>query len=307
LNRKRIINIVKWVWLIAVLGGVGWYVYKNFRDIGSYLSDVSLVRLLISVFFLIAGKFILADMTRLSIKKSGDEISYKEAFSINSTTQLGKYLPGGIWHFAGKFSIYKINGLSVKDATRVMIIETFWLFSSAAFTGLASLLLMGNQVPCQELGVLCNSESMKFYVIPLICLWIFASYIFERILFKEKKIIPTDFFLLLLEQIITWILLGISFLFVFPPASGFAYGIIGAFSISWLVGYAAVFAPGGIGIRELMLAVLLGAVFSRSEISILATIHRLIWVICELLLGGLSMLVFGVPLHPDEVKGEQEE
>ena len=304
MNRNKIIEIVKWVWLIAVLGGTGWYIYRNFREIGNYLANVSAFRLLISILLLFIGKFVLADMTRLSLKKADCEVSYKEALSINSVTQLGKYLPGGIWHFAGKFSVYKLKGLSVKDATKVMVIETFWLFSSAALIGIASLLIIGNQIPCEEIGVLCNPDRMKFYIIPVLIVWIVVSYLFEKIIFKDRIFDTNDFIFSLIEQIITWLLLGISFWLVFPPGSGFAIGIIGAFSISWLVGYVAVFAPGGIGIRELMLALLLGSYLSQSEVSIFATIHRLIWVVAELLLGGLSMLIFGMPLNSSDIQRE---
>ncbi|MGB2956969.1 MAG: hypothetical protein WBB64_13505, partial [Anaerolineales bacterium] len=217
-------------------------------------------------------------------------------------TQLGKYLPGGIWHFAGKFSLYKLMGLSVKDTTRVMVLETFWLFSSAGLTGMLSLLITGNQIPCEQIGILCAPEMMRYYILPLVLVWVGASYLFERILFKDKAFNKTDFIFSLLEQVITWLLLGASFWLVFPPDSGFAVEIIGAFSISWLVGYTAVFAPGGIGIRELMLTLLLGAYLSQSEVSIFATIHRLIWVVAELLLGGLSMLIFGMPINPSDVQ-----
>ena len=300
MSRKRIIIIIKWAWLVAVLGGAGWYVYRNYQEIGGYLSNVSIPRLLLSILLLIIGKLILGDLTRFSLKKSNCIVPYKESLTINSVTQLGNYLPGGIWHFAGKFSVYKLKELSVKDATRVMVIETFWLFSSAALIGISAMLITGNSLICNWIGILCNPSAMKYFLLPVFLLWITGSYFFEKILYKERKIRPGDFALSLFEQIVTWLLLGLSFWMVFPSHSEFLIGIIGAFSISWLVGYAAVFAPGGIGIRELMLALILGSIFTPSEVSIYATIHRLIWVVTELLLGAITMLIFGMPLGADK-------
>ncbi len=304
MKRKQILNIIKWAWLAAVLGGAGWYVYRNYQDIGGYLSDVSIPQILLSFLLLFIGKLILGDLTRLSLKKADCQVPYQESLTINSVTQLGKYLPGGIWHFAGKFSVYKLKELSVKDATRVMVIEIFWLFSSAALIGTAALLITENTLICNWLGILCGLAAMKYFLLPVFLVWVAASCFFEKILFKNSEFIPGDFVLSLAEQIVTWLLLGLSFWMVFPADSGFVIGIVGAFSISWLVGYAAVFAPGGIGIRELLLALILGSLFSQAEVSIYATIHRLIWVITELLMGAVTMLLFGMPLGVKEPRND---
>ena len=104
-----------------------------------------------------------------------------------------------------------------------------------------------------------------------------------------------DFLLVLVEQIAAWLLFGLSYSLVFPPQGGFLLPIIGAFSLSWVAGYVAFFAPGGIGIREFLLTILLGAFFASQEIAIYATIHRLIWVLIEILLGALSATLIGLP------------
>jgi hypothetical protein len=82
--------------------------------------------------------------------------------------------------------------------------------------------------------------------------------------------------------------------------------VTGAFSLSWLAGYVAVFAPGGIGVREVLLAVLLGAFFKSGEVAIYASIHRLLWVLAEVFLGGLSALIFGLPAGTEEPSGDNE-
>ena len=68
---------------------------------------------------------------------------------------------------------------------------------------------------------------------------------------------------MLAELIFIWLAFGLSFWLVFPPDAGYLAQVVGAFSLSWLAGYVAFFAPGGIGVREVLLAVLLGAFLCR--------------------------------------------
>lgn len=93
---KNLVNLLKWIWLAVVLAGAGWYFYSHFQEISGYLATLSIPRILLSAGLLLIGKALLSDITRLSLNKVDWVIPYKEAFSITSITQLGKYLPGGI-------------------------------------------------------------------------------------------------------------------------------------------------------------------------------------------------------------------
>ena len=292
---KKLINYLKWFWIIAVLAGAGWYFYTHFQEISGYLSSLSLSRILISTILFLVGKFLLSDITRLSLKKVSRIIPYSEAFSITSVTQLGKYLPGGIWHFAGKFGIYKVMGISTKGTTQAIIYENIWLLSSATIVGFFTLLISSRDVFCEYLPFICGPAIAQILMVGIPVLWIAGLILFERLFFPGCKVVPLDFLLILVEQLATWILFGISYWLVFPPQSGYLMQIIGAFSLSWVAGYVAFFAPGGIGIREFLLAVILGGFFVSHEVATYATIHRLIWVFIEIILGAFSAVFIGLP------------
>jgi hypothetical protein len=292
---KKLINYLKWFWILAVLAGAGWYFYTHFQEISGYLSTLSISRILISTLLFLAGKFLLSDITRLSLKKVGRAIPYSEAFSITSITQLGKYLPGGIWHFAGKFGIYKIMGISIKKTTQAMIYENIWLLSSATLVGFFTLLASSRDVFCEFMPFICDPAIAQILMVGVPVLWIAVLILYEKLFFPGSKVAASDFLLILIEQLATWVLFGISYWLVFPPQSGFLMQIIGAFSLSWVAGYIAFFAPGGIGIREFLLAVILGGYFVSREVATYATIHRLIWVFIEIVLGALSATLIGLP------------
>jgi len=139
--RKKLLDILKWVWFIAVILAAGYYFYKNYQKISVYLETISIWRVILSTILLFFGKFALSDLTRFSLRKVNEHIDYKDALTITSITQLGKYLPGGIWHVAGKLGIYKARKISTKNASAAVILENVWLLSSALVVGVVCLLI----------------------------------------------------------------------------------------------------------------------------------------------------------------------
>jgi len=298
--KKRILDIVKWIWIVGVIGVAGYYFYKNYQDISGYLESISIIRLLGSFAMLMLGKLALSEMTRYSLKKIDVEITYTDALTITSVTQLGKYLPGGIWHIAGKFGIYKARQISLKKSTQAIVFENIWLLSSALVIGAVLLLLSSRAVVCAVMPYFCRSEIQNAFLVLFPILWVVGLYVFEKIFFKNNPVILKDFLVKFLLMIAIWFSFGVSFWLVFLLQSGFLVAITGAFSLSWVAGYVAFFAPGGIGVREYLLTLLLASFFSSSEVAIYATIHRLIWVLEEILLGAGTALIFGVPLTSGE-------
>ena len=301
---KKLLNLLKWVWAIAVIAGALYYFFKNYQDISVYLKTISLSRVLLSFVMLFIGKFTLSEITRVSLRKVGYSITYPEALSITSVTQLGKYLPGGIWHVAGKFGIYKARKISTKNATLAVVFENFWLLSSATVIGGILLVVSSRDALCEFNSLFCNPSINWAIALGLPVIWMVGLYIVDRLSFKENRYKVKDVLILILEMIVIWVSFGVSFWLVFPIHAGFLLAITGAFSISWVAGYVAFFAPGGIGIREYLLTILLASFFLSGEVAIYATIHRLIWVLGEIILGAGSVLLFGIPMTENEVDEE---
>ncbi len=299
--KKKILDVVKWAWIVIVLAGAGYYCYKNYGKISNYLHTVSIINLVISFLLLMVGKLALSEMTRYSLKKIDVKIKYTDALTITSVTQLGKYLPGGIWHIAGKLGIYKARQISLKKSTQAIIYENVWLLSSAFMIGLVLLMVSSKDVLCLVYEPLCSSTLQMVVAVTFPILWVVALYIFERVFFKDTPVIVKDFIMKFFIMIAIWLSFGVSFWLVFPHiAANFLVPITGAFSLSWVVGYVTIFAPGGIGVREYLLTVLLTSFFSAEEVAIYATMHRLIWVLEEIVLGASTALIFGIPMTTNE-------
>jgi len=297
---KKILGVLKWVWITVVILAAGWYFYSRYQEISTYLGSLSIPRLVLSFFMLLAGKFLIADITRTSLEKIDHRVGFFDALTITYVTQLGKYLPGGVWHFAGKFGVYRLRGISTKKSTQALVLETVWLFSAAGLAGVTLLIASSRDLLCQYAVLLCDSFFMTAVAIGLPLVWAASLWLFEWLFLGKRKINRARFLWMIAKLVAIWIFFGVSYWLVFPAHSGFFLQITSAFSLGWLAGYIAIFAPGGIGIRELLLTVLLSSFFSAGEVAIYATIHRLLWVLAEILLGAGSALIFGMPVSTPE-------
>jgi uncharacterized membrane protein YbhN (UPF0104 family) len=169
------------------------------------------------------------------------------------------------------------------------------------------LMASSREVLCSINQQLCRSDVQIAIFVLLPIIWVAALYFFEKWFFKGNPIILKDFILKFLEMIVTWTSFGISFWLVFPViTANFIVPVTGAFSMSWAIGYVTIFAPGGIGVREYLLTILLKSFFSSQEVAIYATMHRLIWVLDEIILGAVTALIFGIPMSANDKNGKEQ-
>ena len=273
-----------------VFVAAGLYLRNNYLGVLEQLQKFSARSLLVSVVFIILGKISLVELSRRSVHSSSWKPSFLEMFYINSMTQLAKYLPGGVWHFVGRFGIYRSNGLSVSQSSRAMVVENIWLVVSAFGLGTALVFPHVGQVMSSYQDIEVWLPSWPIAGLLIFLLWYVGLIILERFRMLERGVrwcwvLGTHGI-----QVLAWLFLGLSFWAIIPDAMSIrALGqAIGVFSLGWAVGYITVFAPGGLGAREAVLIALLTTNGVADSAIVYAAVHRLIWVGGELILGLLA-------------------
>jgi uncharacterized membrane protein YbhN (UPF0104 family) len=89
-----------------------------------------------------------------------------------------------------------------------------------------------------------------------------------------------------------WLLFGASFwlcaqALVGVPARDLAL-YAGAFAVAWLAGLVAIYAPGGLGVREAVLVALLSGRIGAADALIVAAASRLMLVLVDVVLAGVA-------------------
>jgi len=289
---KKFLRIIKWVWIIAVILAGSYYLITNWEKMVEIFAMVPKLNLLYSALFIIFGKFCLFLLAKYSVDREGFHLPYQQVFFIVATTQLGKYIPGGVWHFVGRYNAYQNEEISLTKSTKAMISENLWLLSGALMVGAS----FGIYSKLGKDFLAGNGLSVPFpvlYNMFIFLLWVLLLIGYEAILQRKFPSIKTLKLLkLILNQTLTWAFLGISFLFIFPENSlSLLPDAVFGFAISWAIGYIAIFAPGGIGIREGALVWIFSSLFAPEDMLIFSTVHRFLYVAVEFLMGFLSLLL----------------
>lgn len=282
---KKLIEYSKWLWIAIVIAAVGYYLVTKWESLGETIRQLSPIRILLSVFLIILAKLLLAVISKLSIEKEGHELPYLEVFRIVSFTHLAKYIPGGIWHFVGRFNAYHERDMKIKSSTRALVHENLWLLSGAFFTGaIFGLLSSQGQEMLAEMGL---GIPISVLLIGVSMIWTLLLIVYEKLMPAAKSI---RFYYLFVTSLLAWVLLGLSFGMILPGFSGgTSMYYIAIYAFGWIAGYVAIFAPGGIGIRETVLVWLLGGIIDPELAIVYSSVHRFVFIIAEIILGGVCL------------------
>ena len=184
--------------------------------------------------------------------------------------QLGKYIPGSVWQYAGRAAIARTSGIPVRPVGVSLPIE--FVASSAAGGSMAAFLLgwWGAVVVGAVAVLLAASERLSRCQRPTVLATVRAALLY----------LPS------------WVLLGASFWLcarglLGVPVDDLAF-YIGAFAVAFLAGLVAVYAPGGLGVREAVLVALLSSRIGAANALVVAAASRLVLILADVALAGTA-------------------
>jgi glycosyltransferase 2 family protein len=281
LNKKLIKNLrstLEWGWVVLLVLICISYAITNWDNLYAQLSQVSGTRLILSAIGIAVGYMCVVSVMRSSLAYVDWKPSYAHVFYINAVCQLAKYVPGSILQYIGRAGFYTAGGLNVTSSLKVMILEIFWLISSALLLGSISLLLH------------YEVANVWIVLIMVVILWWGVLHLVARVFFHK---ISWRVIIDLLTQLVMWGAFGLSFWVLLPGEQLVIWipYIVGSFCFAWVVGYVAFFAPGGLGVRETVLVGLLAILFPAPQIIVYMAIHRTIWLMIEVLNGFIGHII----------------
>jgi uncharacterized membrane protein YbhN (UPF0104 family) len=219
----------------------------------------------LSFIFLLINFLIFVQGWRAIIHGLGADISFTKAFWVISSSQIAKYIPGGIWFALGRVYLGKGEKLRGEVVAMSVIIET-------CLTLLVGILLFLLSVNLANERIRANFLAL----IPIVLLFLFILYppilnyllrislrIFRRppvtLAISYKRVLGlSGYFLgLWIAQIIGfhWLINAI-----YPLTVVHIFKLTAAYTLSWITGFVVVIAPGGLGVREGMMTLLLSSI-----------------------------------------------
>jgi uncharacterized membrane protein YbhN (UPF0104 family) len=204
------------------------------------------------------------------------------ALAIFFRSQLGKYVPGGVWQFAGRAAGLRAVGVPARLAAMSMTVE---IAASGAAAAIVALLVLPFGVVAFGAVALILGGVVGAWSLHRRRTRLLSSAAAAR-LAAAAWALPLYAVASLGYGVALWLTARSLFFVPVGDLPRFA----GAFALAWLAGLVAVFAPGGIGVREAALAALLAPITGEGRAILVATASRLLLTLVDAVAGSLALI-----------------
>ena len=220
-----------------------------------------------SALVVLAAYAVLIEAWRRILVAWKTSLDFWAAVRIMSVSRLGLYVPGRVWQMSAMMKMAQTEGVKWQAAVGSSVLNTI---VNIAMGFLVALLAGWRSFDTISQGRTGLGVTLLVVVLSAVLLLPTAL---PLILSAARRMTGKDLpdvtlphravYLAIIANIVAWLLYGAAFqLFVLGltgDAPGSYSDYVTAFAWPYLVGYLALVAPGGIGVRELALAVALGA------------------------------------------------
>jgi len=303
-SKKIYLRIVQWAIVVAIFFFLGKMVWDHWNQVKDTPFTLRPFPFILSTLIFAFSYFIQIWAWYLITLKLEIALSPSETLKTWFYSQLGKYLPGKIWLFLGRFHFYESRGKSKKAISIALYLETVTIIMGAGLIFLAALIFH------REIRLFYSWRHPGWLVLLFLLGFIFLHpRVLQKILnwalihFKREpvslSISYSDVLWILFVCIISWVIGGVGFyLFVdsvYPVAPQYILFLTGALAISSTLGLIAIFAPSGLGVREGALVYLLSLMMA-APVAVLISILTRIWMtLIEIGLIGVVYLIDRFP------------
>lgn len=231
---------------------------------------------------------------------SGEKNKRKEAVCVYAKANIGKYLPGNVMHYVERNLFADKMGISQKKLAISTVMEVFSLVTVSLVIAVAfsfnQLQQALHQVLGENYGMIILAVILAAIVVVVVAVILFRKKLLE--ILKEYSI--AEFVKTFLKNMVWYALvlgtLGAIMIVLYCYMGGqftleSAKLIISGYIIAWVLGFIVPGAPGGIGVRELVITLLLSSVVGESLIVTLSVTHRLITIVGDFLAYLLRIVI----------------
>ena len=236
----------------------------------------------------------------------GEQPAFEEVFKVYVKANVAKYLPGNVLHYAGRNILGSRLGWKHSDILLSSFLEVIMILISAAV--FLMIFAYGQFVDVMADAMRNAVDNPIIAVLILLGIVIILGgilfiYYKRRDIFDKLRLLFTARFLkvLLINFCLytgTFLILGLVLTFIFSgifqigkPGASEVLLIISASVLSWFAGFITPGAPGGLGVREAVLILMLSPIYGREYTLAAALIHRLISILGDAAAFGLGMIL----------------
>ena len=288
---------VKVTFLVLALAAAVWAVAAQWGEVQSSLRQMDPVIIIGAV--AVSLLYVLATMLswRAVLRDLGSIPAPLAGARIFLISQLGKYLPGGVWNIVAAAELGSTHRIPARRSVSAMLVTTL----ISLVTGLLLALVSVPFAPAE----LVARFGWAFWFFPLFVLLLLPPVlnrllgVMLRFLRKpglESPLSWSGITLAVWWALVAWVIAGVQVWLLgvglgAPAHPMFLVQAVGGYGFAWSVGFLVVVVPAGAGVREAVLGIVLGSVLPAGAIVVLVLLSRVLFTIADLVLGGLGLVI----------------
>ena len=301
---RSITTVLLTIGVVATIAVTGWKLNQQYNLSSSLMSYAFLVATGLAIVYRIANPI----GWNLIVRGMGHNVRVFETTRIWLLAESRRWLPGGIWGYTSRAVASQEIGMTKTAATASMAIELLVTITAAVCVSIVGMMIHYTELYSvaselfQELGLDSNFVLASVFagVVALTGVWILRNQLKQKITVASQKFdslrgvnIKTNwlagavgYFVLMavLNGAVNSVLLNAVSTENVPGVA-----MIAATATAWIIGFFAVFSPGGILVREAALAALLLPWLPYETGFMLAILSRFAQLIAEVV--GMAVLI----------------
>jgi len=294
-------RIVEKTWLAAFVVIALLFIVSYFKDETDKIARIldADIRLLGAALLAQVAYFCVAVLTwrKALFYTTGKTVGFREGLSQGLMISFGKYIPGKIWGMAARGTRLKTLGYTLEEISRASYLDQALLLVTGSWLAfLCGTLVFDSTVYVlglllTSLGLLFFSQGSKFVgkIARSVPKFDWLGKLFDtRVSIGKVMILGIGCVVIWLCLAATFMLFCTSIISVdLTPANAAIFVL--SLTAGYLAGFLAIFAPGGVGVREGVGAAFLTSIVTLEEAVLLMLLFRVWIVIAELAAGSVVL------------------
>lgn len=287
--------LLRFVFIAVPLSFLFYGVIGNWQQVQEYEWHFVSYKVILATLFLVSAFSLLPLATQQTLNCINGCLPYRSVYYGYCLSQLAKFLPGGVWIFPGRALVFTELGVDAITSSICLFIELCFLVITAVVVSLPYLFFSETNLPSWVVFLVFTGFTV------LLLLIVFKSIgirLFSRwfpntahLLSRFDRVLTVK---LIVIDVVFWMAVGAGFFLLVSSVEKLVFAdyipLTAAFSLAWVLGFLAFLTPGGLGVREGVLTVLLLPYIPMPLSALLALAARLWWTIAEMIVIGTAFL-----------------
>jgi uncharacterized membrane protein YbhN (UPF0104 family) len=285
--RRRGMQVMRAAWILLAIGFIAHLVITRWEAVLELRHTLAIWQPIACLLLILAGKLLHTEVVRSMIGAVNPQSRFGDAFYAHNVSQLGKYIPGAIWQFVALYEIYRRYGITSSQAVQMMLLENGAMVATSSFIGLGAapvfLLLLQAYLSWPLIAAIGAAATVALTALLLTRRFASRAVLVLRSIWRYRGLVMRVVLLFLAM----WVLIGLSTAALFAGYEAISpLYLIALFAMSFVIGFAAPFAPAGIGVRDVVFAVGLAGIVEPQAAAFITIGHRILFIAADLIFGG---------------------